>query len=187
MRYLIGFIIAIGLIVLVFVLILHAFSGGSSQSTTKPLADYANTTTTVALVMDGPINADQTHYEMQMTVGNDESQIELMQGYQGTVTNSATYANNAASYTEFLRALDLAGYDKGDTSKGADTNPLGYCALGNRYSFEILNGSKSIQNFWGTSCGGQGTFKGDGTMVKTLFIAQFPAYLSMLENTDLSQ
>jgi hypothetical protein len=187
MRYLLGFLVAIGLIILVFVLILHAFSGGTSTSTTKPLSDYANSQTTVEMYIDGPITADQTHYEMEMTVGNDESQIELMQGYQGSVVNNVTYANNSSSYNEFLRALDISGFSKGNTSKTATTNPAGYCAFGNRYSFKITTGDKTNQNFWSTSCGGQGTFKGNEPNVKALFIAQFPAYNSLLNNTNLSQ
>lgn len=185
MRYLIGFLIAIGLIVLVFVLILKSFSGGSTKSTTKPLVDYANTTTTVEMLIDGPINADQSHYQIQMTAGDELNQISLLQGYQGTAAKTISYAANPSSYGEFLRALDIAGYSKGDTSKTADNDPRGFCPTGERYTFEIISGGQTVENFWATSCGSQGTFQGNTNIVKNLFIAQMPDYQSIVNNTDV--
>ncbi len=176
MRYLIGFLLVIGFIVLVFILIFKGFNSGGGKTTTKPLVDYANSNTTVQMTIDGPVNANQTHYELQMVVGSSQSQMNLMQGYEGNVVQSKTYTNNASSYAEFLRALDLAGYNQGVIGSGVNTDPRGYCPFGQRYTYEIVNGSTDIQNFWATSCGGQGTFKGNATAVKRLFIAQMPDF-----------
>jgi hypothetical protein len=185
MRYVIGILVAIGLVVLVFILILKGFSGGTTKSTTKPLVDYATTNTSIQMLIDGPVNADQVHYQVQMTVSDTQNQLNVLKGYQGTVVNSQTYESNSASYAEFLRALDIAGFAKGDTSKTADNDPRGFCALGERYTFEIMNGSKTIENFWSSSCGGVGTFEGNTIAVKNLFIAQMPNYGTVTNNLDV--
>lgn len=185
MRYLIGFLVTVGLIVLVFILILKSFNGGGTKSAAKPLVDYANTTTTVQMLIDGPVNADQVHYQVQMIAGSDLNQLSLLQGYQGTVAKAQSYAANPSSYGEFLRALDVAGFTKGDTSKLADNDPRGFCPTGERYTFEIVTGGQVVQNFWSTSCGGQGTFKGNTPVVKNLFIAQMPGYQSVVNGTDV--
>jgi hypothetical protein len=81
--------------------------------------------------------------------------------------------------------LDIAGYSKGAVGSGVDTDDRGFCPQGERYNFEILNGSKQIQNFWATSCGGQGTFKGNVPTVINLFMAQMPDYNNVINGTDI--
>jgi hypothetical protein len=138
------------------------------------------------MTIDGPVNANQTHYELHMTVGADLSQLNLDQGYQGTVIKSDTYANNPSSYAEFLRALDIAGFSKGNTNQSADNDPRGVCATGDRNIYQIINNNgNDIENFWATTCGGQGTFEGQQQVVISLFIAQMPDFNSVVSNTDL--
>ncbi len=186
MRYIVGFLLAIGLLILAIVLVVQSLHGGKSTSISHPLTDYAYTNTQVEMTIDGPINADQAHNELQMVVGSSLSQINLQQGYQGTVTQSKTYANNPSSYAEFLKALDLAGFTQGVTGPGVNNNPIGYCAFGERYTYQIINPEGStIQNFWSTSCGGEGTFKGNATTVLNLFSAQMPDYDSLVNGTNL--
>lgn len=189
MRYIIGLLIGIGLIVLLFVLI---FRGGSSPapSTIKPLVSYANTTTTVRYTDDYPIDSDQNHRVVETTVGRDQTTLNVEQGYQGTVIRSQSYANNPTSYANFLSGLQVSGYNKGDTSP-ALRNDLGQCPLGHRYIFEILNGNNIVQRFWSTSCGNIGSFKGDTATVQELFQRQVPDYntltsgLSNIFNTGI--
>ena len=50
----------------------------------------------------------------------------------------------------------------------------GECALGRRYIFKIINGANTPQRFWSTSCGGEGTFKGNAQDVLQLFDQQIP-------------
>lgn len=185
MRYFIAFLLAIGLIVLVFILIFKSFSGsGSPQKTPKPLTDYTGTNTVMQMTIDGVINADTKHYQMRMTVGQTDNQLELLTGYEGTVARQQTYPSNQAAYGEFLRALDLAGYTKGDTSKSL-SDERGYCPFGERYIFEIINGDTDVERFWSTSCGGQGSYKGNTSATKNLFINQMPDYTTFIQNTGL--
>lgn len=186
MRYLLSFLFVIGLVILAFILVISSLHGGSTPIVKHPLVNYASTDTQVQLQIDGPINADQLHYELQMTVGANLSQIELEQGYQGTVIKSQSYANNPSSYAEFLRALDFSGFTKGNTSSKADNDPTGYCAGGDRYTYEIISPTGSnIEHFWSTSCGGQGTFEGNAPAILDLFSSQMPDYENLVNSTDL--
>jgi|SRR5579864_4120891 len=182
MRYFIGFLIVIGLIVLVFVL----FATGGSKTppkTTTSLATYASTATVTKLTIDGPVEADQTHRQVQITVGQDESTIDIVQGYQDTVLNHASYVNNQDSYNVFLHALDLAGFSKKRST--SNTDERGVCPLGDRYIYEIINGATDIQRTWSTSCGGEGTFGGTPSVIITLFRRQIPDYDKLTTNVDI--
>jgi hypothetical protein len=174
MRYFLGFLAAIGLIVLVIFLVLRGFSGGSEQAKPKPMTDYANTDTIVRMTVDGPIIAEQQHQAYRISIARSETRIETLQGYEYETIESKTYENNQESFTNFLRAIDLAGYARGVKADSQTQDERGVCATGNRFIFEIINGTREVQRYWSTSCGKQGTFKGDGARVKQLFDRQIP-------------
>ena len=183
MRYILAFLITVGLIVLVFILILKGFKSSPAPVQT-PLVSYANTNTVAQMTIDGPINADQNHEEIQVDVSQFQTQMTIMKGYQGSVVSTKTYLNNQTAYAVFLRALQVAGFSKGNTSP-ASRDERGFCPGGNRYIFELNNGSKQIERFWTTSCGGQGTFEGRATTVEALFRDQIPDYNSLTENLNI--
>lgn len=172
MRYFTGFLIAIGLIVLIFVIILKGGSGTKQQQI--DLNSYANSEAQVQLTIDGPITADQTHQEIQITVGRSQSQFELLSGYQNSVQATKSYQNNQDAYTVFLHALNLVGFTKGN-SDPKSSDERGYCPNGERYIFELTQGSDQIQRYWSTSCG-QGTYHGNTAQTLALFQKQIPDY-----------
>lgn len=175
MKYFLGFLASIGLIVLTVILIVRGFSGHhSSKNAPAPLLDYANTSVEMQYTIDGPVNADQTHKALRITVGQDSTKIEDLSGYSQTVADSKMYENNQDSYAAFLRALDIAGYTKGNTA-GNQKDERGYCPTGYRYSLDIVDGSDVKQHFWAGSCT-SGTFKGNVNQVINLFQAQIPDY-----------
>ena len=190
MRYFIGFLITIGLIIFLIVLL---FTGGGSKNnnqsddgtkrpkTVQQLADFASTNAVVRLTIDGPINADQNHQSVQITVGNDDTTYQQFQGYEGTVANQQTFANNQTAYSNFLYALGHGGFLLGDGSKKL-ANEKGYCPLGNRYVFELIEGGDTIQRYWATSCGNPKTYKGNLGLTLTLFQAQVPNYSDLISN-----
>jgi hypothetical protein len=185
MKYFIGFLASIALIILVVVLIVRGFSGGGEEpkSTTKQLVDYANTSAEVSFFVDGEISAEETHNAYRIIVGRDEAVIETYQGYEETVLERVEYENNNDSYANFLRALDLAGFSRGENTKAND-DPRGVCASQNRFILQIENGSSQIQDFWTTSCGG-GNFKGDIAAVRQLFIRQVPEHSKLTRKLNL--
>jgi hypothetical protein len=175
MRYFLGFLAAVGLIILVFILVLRGFSGDSSVKKSNPLSDYAGTDALVRMTVDGPIISDQQHQAYRITIGRSETRIETLQGYEYDSIDTKTYENNQQGFTNFLRALDLAGYTRGLPKADRQTqDERGVCATGNRFIFEIINGTSEIQRFWSTSCGKGGTFKGNAAQVKQLFDRQVP-------------
>ena len=188
MRYFIGFLITIGLIIILIVLLLGGGGGNGPKKpkTTKALADYASTEAEVRMTIDGPVNADQTHQQIRITVDNNVTTYEQIQGYQDTVVNSQNFDNNENSYSNFLYALGHAGFTKGDITK-ALANDKGYCPLGNRYIFELIDNGKDVQRFWGTSCGGHApkTYRGNLNLTITLFQAQVPNYQNLTQDLNL--
>jgi hypothetical protein len=181
MRYFIGALVAIGLLILVLALIFHG--GGAPIQKKVVLTDYATATSGVRLTIDGPISATQTHYDAVITITQDKASLYIIQGYENDVTDSRSYPMNPNAYAVFLHALNLAGYTKGNADK-ALADERGFCSTGERYIFELRDGEKQIERFWSTSCGG-GTFKGNSPLVRTLFQKQIPDYNELAGHVGL--
>lgn len=182
MRYFIGFLLSIGVVVVAFILILHIFSGGSSKKT-SPLIHYANTDTTVQFTELGPYVADQSFQGFRIDVGASETVIQTLQGYQETITNTQTFNNNETGFADFLSALDVAGFQKGNPSP-PKSDSRGYCATGTTYVFEVLTDSGTSQRWWWTSCG-EGNFQGSPQRVISLFEQQVPNFEQITANLNL--
>lgn len=184
MRYFIGFLVTIGLIILLIVLL---FGGGGSDNkskvptTSKALASYAATDAEVRLTIDGPVNANQLHQQVRITVGKDKAVFEQLQGYNGSVVNTKSYANSQAAYDVFLRSLSYAGFTRGNTSKDAQ-DERGFCPMGIRYVYELFQAGTDIQRYWSTSCGKPKTYEGIPSLTHSLFRAQIPDYDTLTSN-----
>jgi hypothetical protein len=183
MKYFFGFLAAVTLIVVVFILIIRGLGGGRPKLQTQ-LIDYAKTQTIVRMTVEGPVKADQDQRSVTTTVGRSTNIIELRQGYQNNVIDTKSYASNEEAYATFLRALDLQGYTKGNDDPDREDS-RGVCPTGRVYTFEIVTGSSNVQRFWTTSCGG-GTFKGKTDIIRRLFRAQIPEYAKVTRNTGLN-
>ncbi len=183
MRYFLAFLVTLGLILVLFTLLFH---GGSKPKTPagKPLSSYATTDAVVRMTIDGPINADQSHQAIRITVGRDDVTYEQLQGYQGNVIKVQTYPNNGDAYVNFLLALSHAGYTLGDKS-AALKDERGYCPLGDRYIFELTQQDQEIERYWATSCGKPKTYLGAFGLTTDLFKAQVPDYNSLDQNIAL--
>lgn len=180
MRYFTAFLVAIGLIVLVLVIIIKSLTGPPSKPPID-LNSYANTSATAQLTIDGPINADQTHQQVQIMVGNTGNQFQILQGYQVTVTTNKSFESNETAYAVFLHALNLAGFTEGNPDPKL-SDERGYCPDGDRYIFELTEGADTIERFWATSCGGQGTYGGNTALTLDLFEKQVPNYDDLVGN-----
>lgn len=177
MRYLVGLLVTIGLLILLIVVIVQ--HGGNDKSNVpeskKSLISYAQTDAVARLTTDGPIVAEQKHQQIEITVGRDDTTIAMKQGYNGNVTNLQTYSNTEASYDAFLHAIDRAGFTRGDTSASLKDEG-GYCALSSRYVFEFIQDGKTLERFWATSCGKPKTYLGSLDLTLRLFRNQIPDY-----------
>ncbi len=186
MRYLIGFFITIGLIILLIVLL---FSGGDNPSkkvptSGKPLSSYASTDVKVRLTIDWPINAAQNHRQTQITVDRNSADLTLFKGYDREVIRNQSYNNSQAGYSAFLHALELLNFTKGDTSNDSLKSEAGHCAIGQRYIFEIIQDGHDIERYWATSCNGPHTYQGNVSMTLDLFQRQIPNYQSVATPSD---
>ena len=157
-RPFLALLIGIGLVILVVVLIVKAFSGGSSApSSSINITQYTNTGASATLLVDSPTNINQDHRQVKITVSPTENEIDIIQGYQGNVIDSKAYPNNTSAWETFLQTLNLLDFSKGSTST-ADYR--GYCPTGERYIFTFNGGNGNLFSYWATSCGGQGTYEG---------------------------
>ena len=184
MRYVIGFLIGIGLIVLTFVLIVRIFGGGGEEAGPRPvdLNSYATTDTVMRLTMDGPIVSEQKHEQVRITVGRDQVLFERFKGYQGDVVATKSYPNNPDAYAQFLHALNVAGYTQGDPEAPKDER--GFCPTGRRFVYEAIGDGENILRWWNTSCGGdQGNFQGRAGDIRRLFTRQVPDYNELVRGT----
>lgn len=176
MKYFIAFLASIALIIFVIVLIVRGFTGNDKkEALPTPLLDYANTSVEMQYTVAGPVIADEERTALRVTVGQDQTKIEKLEGYNESISQQKTYANNLAAYSEFLRALDIAGYTRGVEDPSLK-DERGFCPSGERYSFDIIDGGNVKQHLWTTSCGKSGNFKGKPRPIITLFQNQIPDY-----------
>ena len=176
MKYLIGLLVTIGLIILLIVLLVTGGSKSKVPHTSQSLSSYSNDDQAlVRLTVDGPINSPQDHRATRITVSRDSTVYEQLKGYNGEVVNLKTFPNTQTSYLSFLRSIELAGFTRGDTS-AALTNDRGHCPLGSRYIFEIEDHGKQLERFWSTSCSGPKSFQGSANLIISLFRMQVPGF-----------
>lgn len=183
MRYFLGFIAVVAVIIVAFILVLKGFGGSKAPKDEINLLDYANSQTVVRLVVDGPVVSDQNHQGYSITVGRDANTIEVTKGYEKEVTKAQTYANNSEAYANFLRALQLQNFTKGVDDKNRE-EMRGFCPNGDRFVFEIEAVGRSVQRFWTSTCGG-GTFRGNSAAIRNLFARQIPDFNKMTADVKL--
>lgn len=187
MRYFLAFLAAIGLlIILIIVLVSGGGGGGGSKvpTTKKPLTSYATADSQVRLTIDGPINAQQEHKQIVITVGQSQTNYQQVTGYDGAVVKQQAFANTASGYSVFLHALQHAGFTRGDTAPELK-DERGYCPQNNRYIFELIQNDKDVQRFWATDCGKPKTYLGGLGLTLSLFKAQVPGYTSLTQGVNL--
>ena len=174
-------LICIAMIWLIIVLLGKAFSPKDKTPDTPPipLASYATTDTQTSMYVDGPVEANQIHEAMRITVDRNQVLVERISGYENNVVGSRSFANNSNSYAAFLEALDKAQFDAPISTK-YPKDERGFCALRTRTVYRMNVGSEDVVHAWTTPCSGVGNFTGSSATVKRLFLNQVP-------NTDMRE
>lgn len=188
MRYVIGFLIAVGLVVIFVIILIRAFFGGSGETPIEQrvnLADYERTGVVMRMVIDGPVTSNNEHRQVHIQVGRENNTMQIVRGYQGEVLQREEVASNSTAYGNFLRAADLLGYTQGNDSPALE-DYRGHCPFGVRYVFQIVDGDDVKQQYWATSCGDTGSFGGRADEVVQLFQAQIPNYSDITSEAQLS-
>lgn len=169
--------------VAVFVIFLTLiFGGGGSKTKENPknpssaqfdLVDYGDKNSEVSSLTDGVINGDDIHRQIKITVNRDFRRIDIIQGYQGNVIKSQTFANNQEAYQVFLDAISRTGFGK--VRRTSVVNEAGVCPTGRRFWFELKNDNKVVSNTWNAACA-RGSSPANPTIVTNLFQQQITDY-----------
>lgn len=139
----------------------------------QKLLQDPNDKTAVRMSVRGPVAASENHYSIVITINQSEREITTFRGYQGEIIKNQQLENNQAAFRDLLAALERAGY--ATENKAIASENQGVCAVGQLIQFEILDGEKSVQKLWTTSCGQiVGSFAGMAMNVESLFIGQIP-------------
>lgn len=182
-RFIFAFLVTIALVVLI--LFLMFSGGGSAPSKTQiNLIKYINSGSTAQILVDGPINAEQNHQQLEIDVSAAAVTLTIFQGYQRNPINTQTYPNNTSAYAAFIYGLQRSGFTRGNSDEKL-SDERGYCVTGNRYIYTFNDGSKDLFRYWSTSCG-QATFKGNISTVQYLFQNQVPDYSNQTRNLQFS-
>jgi hypothetical protein len=184
MRYFIGFIVTVILIITLVVLL---FNGGKKDvsKTNKPLIDYASTDAEVRMTIAGPIVYNTDHTEVRVIVDRNNVTYEQVKGYDGQVVDTKLFENTQNAYDAFLHALQHAGFTQGNNA-AALRDDVGFCSTGSRYIFELNDGGDELQRYWASSCGGTKTYLGSLNLTLTLFQAQVPGYTELTSGLNLA-
>jgi len=172
LRYFVWLLAVIGLIIILLILIIP---GGKKLGAPRVLDSYATTNAVTKLTIVGPINAEVNHQSLSISVEQNQVIYQEYAGYNNNVIQTITFPSNQTAYYSFLRALDIAGFNKGNSNPAAQ-NSVGYCALGQRYIFQLTQNGNNIINYWSTNCGNLGTYGGNQGLTMALFQAQVPDY-----------
>jgi|SRR5581483_6119775 len=184
MRYLIGLVVVVGLIIALIILLLP----GSKPKTLSPhdLVGYASTGATARLTIDGPVTNEQTHQAVRISVTNTSVTYQQLNGYNEQVSNQQTFPSSVAAYDVFLHSLAHGGFTLGNRDPKL-SDERGFCPLGDRYIFEFMDeNGNSLERFWATSCNGTPkTFNGNLPLNRALFQAQVPGYSDLSGQVNL--
>lgn len=111
---LIGVVIVIIVMIVLFTSFNRPKSDSSNTTRVEPttLVSYANTDATVTYAVDGVIKGNEQYNSIVITVSQTGRTIQVINGYQGQILKSQTTVNNQEAYTQFLAAIQNAGFLK---------------------------------------------------------------------------
>lgn len=181
----------IGVIVFILLVgaIFFALSGrlfGPGEDETRPLVTDITASRSVRMTVDGPIVANEERQSYRITVGYERRIVEGMKGFTRDRVATQTFDNSRTAYSEFVFALERAGYDKRRNVSEEAADMRGVCPNGQRYTFEMLDGGRVIDTAWTTSCNNaRGTMGTSGRNLKALFDKQIPELTQAIKPVTL--
>lgn len=148
------------------------------------LAASSDTALITRVTVSGAIVGNQDYNSIRIAISRNKRTLEILSGYQNTVTETVRFDNNQAAFESFLLAIDYAGFTKSQEGVGDDER--GYCATGTRTVYEALGNIANQQRLWSGSCSKKlGTFDGNVKAVNNLFKEQIPNYSKLVRDVDL--
>ena len=116
---------------------------------------------------------------IRISISRNTRSIEVIQGYQNKIVASQQLTNTQNAFSEFLSALDRAGYTR--ERRTNYSSEAGMCPTGNRFVFSSNQFSEDFRR-WSTSCREQGNFGGQFSTVQQLYQTQIPDYSDFISN-----
>lgn len=133
-------------------------------------ADHA-----VRVTVRGQIVANENFRSYQVTITPNERRMSVYKSYLSELVDSISLGNNVPAYTEFVYALDKAGFSRSKPLPTESDNVLGVCASGTLVEFDILKNGESIYHVWTSSCSGsKGSLGVNESSLRDLFLKQIP-------------
>ncbi len=140
----------------------------------------------VRMTVRGSIVGNEDFNSYSITIRPNKRDMTAYVGYLDKSIANKRLGNNTRAYEQFVYALDQAGYMDGTPLTGDANDVRGLCATGQIYTFEVLNGSKSVQELWTSTCKGiRGSFTATRSYIVKLFHLQIPEYTNILRKIDL--
>ncbi len=188
MRYLLGFLVALALIIIAVVLIVNGINQKpvNIAKQLNSFASYASTGSQASLSIEGPITANQNHNKVIITVNASNVNLSITQGYNDRIINSQNFNNSENSYLAFLKSIFISGFTNKIKANGNYNSPVGLCPSGDNYIFSMTNNLSTVVNSWETSCvGSPHTFNGNLNSILQLFELQVPSYQNYVNNVNI--
>ncbi|MCA9344288.1 hypothetical protein KC946_00465 [Candidatus Saccharibacteria bacterium] len=145
------------------------------------VADYADRNSEVKTIVAGPIVGNDEYREVRISVTPNSRTIDIIQGYQGKVIKTQSFANNREAYTEFLDALSD---QKFGISRDTKLSLSGSCATGKRYVYQTFDNSEIVSDVWSGSCT-RGSSQGSTIQIQNLFRRQITDYYKFTAGLNL--
>ena len=174
------------------ILLTVAFLGFNKPKTTTPnttkkavvMSDFATTAAKVSYTVEGIVNGNEAHRAIRITIDKNSRMLEVIAGYQGTVIQTQSFANNSDAFKVFLAALQKQGFLV-QRVKPTVTDILGQCAFGQKYIYNTFGITDAPNYLWSASCPKIGTFNGSQPGVQLLFRNQIPGYSALVSGVNL--
>lgn len=189
MKYVLG---VFGVLVLLVLIVILIFRSGPEPASTSvqtgnevvSLGDYESKAAVVSLTTRGAVVGDDRRQAIRVSISRNERVLEILEGYEETVTARHTFPNNEAAYKIFLSALEHAGFNREQEAEVEDER--GVCPKGRRYVYRLQDGPEQVIRTWNTSCSAKdGSFGGNSRTVRTLFERQIPEYRQLTRTVKL--
>lgn len=174
----------------VFLLIRLVTGGGDDSNKPQETSEVQKNNTLskdakkVTYTVYGEVVAEEDRRAIRITITNSERKVEVLKGYDQSIIKSQVLSNKESAFDSFLLALETAKYSTRDTAVKNDEREV--CPLGNIYAYEADYDDNSSFRSWYATCDGvKASFRGNRSMVDTLFKAQIPEYNAFVNDVSL--
>lgn len=142
----------------------------SQLSAAQKLLSKPDDETAIVLLVRGPITAQENHYSISAKISSSSRNLTIDQGYSGKNVVNQSFANSTNAFSDMMAVLNREGFMNKQIT---NLTTAGICANGQVLNFQIFDGSRKVGDLWSDSCGDNGTFAGNSSVIQTI-LGQIP-------------